>query len=60
MTVSSPSHPAVLVVHSLAEPEGGRVVVLGEGLEVVRLVQPGGDGNVHPLAGLGLSFSHQR
>ena len=53
------SYFAVLVADSLAEPEGGGEVELGERLEVVGLVQSGRDGNIHPLAGLGLSVSHQ-
>ena len=53
------SHLAVLVVSSLGEGEGGGVVVLGESQEVGRLVQPGRDGDLDPLAGLGLSLSHQ-
>ena len=51
---------AVLVVDSLAESEGGGEVVVGDRLEMVGLVQTRRDGDIHPLAGLGLSLSHQR
>ena len=51
---------AVLVVDSLAEGEGGGEVVVGNRLEVVGLVQARRDGDINPLAGLGLSLSHQR
>ena len=53
------SYFAVLVADSLAEPEGGGEVLAGERLEVVRLFQPGGDGDIQPRAGRGLSLSHQ-
>ena len=53
------SYFAVLVADSLAEPEGGGEVLAGERLEVVGLVQPGGDGDIQPGAGRRLSLSHQ-
>ena len=54
------SYLAVLVADSLAQSEGGREVLAGERLEVVGLVQARRDWDIHPLAGLGLSLSHQR
>ena len=53
------SYLAVLVADSLAQSEGGGEVLAGERLEVVGLVQPGGDGDIQPGAGRRLSLSHQ-